>query len=136
MTTVAEQQHAGAAMDALSLPLFDHIGGIRSIEWLVDRFVDAIRSEPELAPSLARVDLASFKKSLAAFFTEALGGHYPDASVDSRGAHVHFEGEQLVRVALLLHNTLSSFGLSSQLHERLVLAVLSRALASGQNDAR
>ena len=129
MTAIAEHQQSDTALDAASLPVFDRIGGMPRIEWLVDRFVDEIRSDRELAPFLAGVDWASLKKSQVAFFTEAFGGHFPHPSVDLRRTHVQLEGEQFVRVALLLHDTLLSLGLPSELQEELVRAVVLRALS-------
>lgn len=129
MTAIAEHQQSDTAVDAASLPLLDRIGGMPGIEWLVDRFVDEIRSDRELAPFLACVDWPSFKKSQAAFFTEAFGGDSPRASVDLRRPQVELEGEQFFRVALLLHDTLLSLGLPSELQEELVVAVVLRALS-------
>ena len=117
-------------MDAASLPLFDRIGGMPGIEWLVNRFVDEIQSDRSYTPlALHGAIRLSFKNSQAAFFTEAFGGDFPRASVDLRRPQVKLEGEQFFRVALLLHDTLLSLGLPSELQEELVLAVVLRALS-------
>jgi len=70
MTTIAEQQRAETVVDTAALPLFERIGGLPRIEWLVERFVDEMLSDRDLAPCLSGVDLASLKKTQAAFFTE------------------------------------------------------------------
>jgi truncated hemoglobin YjbI len=130
MTTLAEQQRAETIVDTAALPLFDRIGGLPRIEWLVERFVDEMLSDRDLAPRLSGVDLASLKKTQEAFFTEALGGQFPDPSVDPGRVHVQLEGGELVRAALLLHDTVSSLGLPEDLHEALVVAVISHVLTS------
>jgi len=123
---LAEPQQGDAALDAAP-PLFERIGGWPRVEWLADRFVDEILADPELAPAFARVDLASFKRSQAAFFTEAFGGRLPEAAADPRTC-VHLEGDQLVRVALVLHDILMDLGLPDEIQDGLVLAVVSRVL--------
>ncbi len=131
MTTTAPQQQAEAEGDPASLPLLERIGGIGCVEWVVDRFVDELRKDRQLAPALAGVDFESLKTAQTAFFTAALGGHVPDGSVDSRTVHIHLEAEQFLRVVLCLHDTLVSLDLSDELHEKLVLAVAAHALPPG-----
>ena len=118
-----------AAVEASPRSLFDRLGGLPRIDWLVDRFIDQIGSDPELAPCWARVDLASIRKALAAFFAEALGARLADRYVEARHGGVQFDGDQFLRVALLLHDTISSMRLPADLHAEVVLAVVSRALA-------
>ncbi len=131
MTAILEQPQAEAAGIAEAVPLFDRVGGARLIELLVDRFVEKSRSDPELAPVWTRVDLSSFKKAQVAFFTQALGGSFPDGDVASHRAHVQLDAEQFIRVVLLLQSALSSLGLSDDLHEELVRAVVKAALTAG-----
>ncbi len=127
MTAILEQPQAEAAGIADAAPLFDRLGGTRLIELLVDRFVEKIRSDPELSPFWTRVDRASFKKAQVAFFTQALGRRFPDADVN---LHVQLDGEQFTKFVLLLQSTLSSLGLSDDVHEELVYAVVSSAVGS------
>jgi len=109
--------------------LFERFGGLPRIELLVDRFVDQIGSDPELAPSWARAELPSLRKGLAAFFAEAFGARPSEPYVGLRDGRVLLNGEQFLRVALMLYDTISSMSLPEDLHAEVVLAVVSRALA-------
>ena len=121
--------YRGRAAEA-TLSLFDRVGGFPRIEWLVDRFVDQIASDPELAPRWARFDPAAMRKGLAAFFTEAFGGRPADPDVEPPNRRMQLDGEQFLRVALMLYDTISSMGLPEDLHAEIVLAVVDRALAT------
>ena len=62
------------------------------------------------------------------FFAEALGARLADHSVAPRGGRVQLDGEQFLRVALMLHDTISSMDLAEDLLAEVELAVFSRAL--------
>ena len=115
--------------DEARLSLFDRIGGFPRIEWLVDRFVDQIGSDPELALRWARFDPASMRTGLAAFFAEAFGARPAAPDVESHPL-MQLDGEQFLRVALMLYDTIASMGLPEDLHAEVVLAVVDRALAT------
>ena len=51
----------------------------------------------------------------------------PEAAADPR-TWVHLEGDQLVRVALVLHDVLMGLGLPDDIQDGLVRAVVSRVL--------
>ena len=105
--------------------LLEQIGGLTAVERLVDRFVHRTISDRQLAPHFARIDAAALRQSQLAFFSEAFGG---TAHLDWSQPAVDLDGDAFSRVVHHLYDALVSFGLPERLNERLVLAVISRAL--------
>jgi truncated hemoglobin YjbI len=128
ITSVSDQPPPATAQGG-SLSLLERIGGMRRVHQLVDRFIHELGSNGEVAVLLGSIDLAAFKKAQVAFFTEAFGGYLPNMGEDTRSAHLTLEAEAFVSVVVLLNAALLSLGLSEDLHEELVLAIASSALA-------
>ena len=129
MMSVSEPLPPQAAQGA-SLSLLERMGGMPRVHHLVDWFIDELESNGEVAALLAGIDLTAFKKAQVAFFTEAFGGHVPDASTDTRVVHAHPRSRGVSQRRPAAEYDLLSLGLSDELHEELVLAVAARALAS------
>lgn len=131
VTLMEIQQRLVTSQGTASPSLFDRIGGLASIAYVVDRFIDKLRLDPELATALATVDVASFKRAQAAFFAEALGGRFPNKRVDPRRVYLELEAEPFLRALLFLHDALVEVGLPASLHEEVVLAVMTHTMSEG-----
>jgi len=109
--------------------LFDRFGGRPGIESLVDRFLDQMGSDRKMASRLAQVDMASMRKGLEAFFAEAFGGRRAAPGVEAPDTRVNLDGEEFLRVTLMLHETISNMGLEEELQVDVELAIFSHALS-------
>jgi truncated hemoglobin YjbI len=115
------------AVEAVSPTLLEYAGGRAAVECIVDRFVESVLSDGELAVRFATIDLATFRKSVVAFCVEAFGGQADFKLVETM---VRLEGEPFARLLLHLYDALASAGLPNTLTERLVLALTAHALST------
>ncbi len=107
-----------------STSLLEHIGGVVTVERLVDRFIHRTLNDRQLAPHFAGIDVAALRQSQVAFFCAAFGG---TTALDWRSPAVDLDDEPFSRVISHLYDVLVSLGLPERLTERLVIAVISLA---------
>src|SRR5262245_7785659 len=109
------------ATTTTKLTLLDRIGGPSTVHLIVDCLIEALTSDPYLAPRLAGLDLARLQRTQTRFFHEAFGGRGSAEPVEPSVLAVDSEG--LVRVVIHLQDVLESLGLPEPLVDQLLLAV-------------
>ena len=112
--------------DDPSLSLFDRIGGVTRVGWIVDRLYERLWADRALADALADVDLASLKRAQTHFFARAFGG--PSLNVDSDDLSIVLGPDEFGRVAVHLWNTLLSLDVPPDVLEELVVAIVKGAI--------
>ena len=119
--------------DTTKLTLLDRIGGRPAVQLLVERLMEAVTSDPFLAPRFAGLDLMRVRRAQTRFFEAAFGGD--DAGGGPDAAVIRVDGEALVRIAVHLHDALDSLGFPAPLGEQLLLAVAAQVLGGRQRRA-
>jgi hemoglobin len=114
--------------DETAFTLLDAIGGPPAVRRIVEALVGRLVADPLLAPALGRINLAQLQDAQTSFFVEAFGG------VPVSGRHgeatVLVSGDQLIRVALHLHQALAMLDFPDPLREELMAAALAHAFGA------
>ncbi len=114
-------------------PLFERLGGERSLRSVIVRMYDRILSDPVLAPFFENSDVERLRLSQTAFVTYAFGGpnHYNGASL--RAAHQHavrqgISDDHFNRVAVHLKEAMEEIKIAPELiAEALAIVESTRA---------
>jgi hemoglobin len=126
ITVIADEFLSPPTAESSSPTLVERLGDTAHIARIVDRYIERVLNDPELAPRFVGIDMVPLKKSQISFLTAAFGG--PD-QLELGHAPVDLDDEQFGRFVLHLYESLLSFGLSDSFTEQLVLAVMTRALS-------